>query len=70
MMQCKAVFELFQKSHLQIYASQPMTSYMIPLPFVFLNLESVERRGKLQKIECLENEKRFSDEIKNIFHSF
>ena len=27
MMKCKAVFELFQKLHLQIYASQFMTSY-------------------------------------------
>ena len=25
---------------------------------------------KLQKLECLKNEKSFLDEIKNIFHSF
>ena len=41
------------------------------LPFVLWNLESVERKGKeIQKIEYLENEKNFLDEIKNIFHSF
>ena len=44
MMQCKAVLELFQKLHLQIYASQFMTSQIIPLPFVLLNLEGVERK--------------------------
>ena len=42
------VFELFQKLHLQIYASQLMTSQIIPLPFVFLNLEAVERE-KIKK---------------------
>ena len=31
----KAVFELFQKLHLQIYASQFMTSQIIPLPLFF-----------------------------------
>ena len=46
MMQYKAVFELFQKLHLQIYASQFMTSQIISLPFVRLNEESVERKGK------------------------
>ena len=65
------VFELFQKLHLQIYASQFMTSSIIPLPFALLNLESVERKGKkLQKFEYLENKKSFLDEMKNIFHSF
>ena len=29
-----------------------------------------ERKTKIQKIEYLENEKNFLDEIKNIFHSF
>ena len=59
MMQYKAVFELFQKWHLQIYASQFMTSYIMPWPFVLLNLEIVERKEKdLQKFEYLENEKR------------
>ena len=41
--------------------------------FVFLNVESVERKGKIQKFKYLENEKSFLDEIKklkNIFHSF
>ena len=37
------VFELFQKLHLLIHASQFMTSEIIPLSFVLLNLESVER---------------------------
>ena len=48
-----------------------MTSLIIPLPFVLLNLESVERKRKnYKKFEYLENEKSFLDEIKNIFHSF
>ena len=31
-----------------------------------------EKRGKteIQKFECLENEKSFLDEIKNIFHNY
>ena len=45
-----------------------MTSLIIPLPVVLLNLESVEQ--KIQKFEYLENEKGFLDEIKNIFSSF
>ena len=49
MMQCTAVFELFQKIYLQIYASQFMTSKIISFPFVLLNLESVERKGKNHK---------------------
>ena len=45
-----------------------MTSYIIPLPFVLLNLVSVERKGKkLQKFEYLENENSFLNVIKNIF---
>ena len=47
-----------------------MTSKIIPLSFVLLNLESVERKGKIKKIEHFENEKSFLDEIKSIFHSF
>ena len=48
-----------------------MASSIIPLPLVLLNLESSERKGKkLQKIEYLENEKSFLDEIKNFFYSF
>ena len=47
-----------------------MTSSIIPHPFDILNLESVERKGKKsQKIEHLENEKSFFDEIKNFFYS-
>ena len=45
-----------------------MTSYIIPLPFVLLNLVSVERKGKkLQKFEYLENENSVLNVIKNIF---
>ena len=43
------VVGLFQKLHMQIYASQFMTSQIIPLPFVLLYLESVERTGKNYK---------------------
>ena len=44
-----------------------MTSQTILLPFVLLNLESVE---KLQKNEYRKKEKSFLDEIKNIFSVF
>ena len=48
-----------------------MTSQIIPLPFVLLYLESVERKGKkLQKFEYLKNNKSFFGEIKDIFNSF
>ena len=48
-----------------------MTSYLIPISFVLLSLESVEKKGKkLEKIEYLWNEKCFLYEIKSIFHSF
>ena len=61
MIQYKVVFELFQKLHLQIYASQFMT----------LQIWKVWKgRGKIQKFKYLENEKSFLDEVKNIFHSF
>ena len=72
MILCKVVFELFQNLRLQIYASQmhDIINYSISI----CPLESVEKCGKegkkLQKIEYLENEKSFVDEIKNIFHSF
>ena len=56
--------------YLQIYASQFITSLIIPLPFVLLNLESVERNGKIQKFEYLENEKSFLDEIKKNYIGF
>ena len=48
-MSYKTVVELFQKLHLQIYASQFMTLQIILLPFVLLNLESVKRKGKNYK---------------------
>ena len=71
MMSYRAVFKLFQKLHLQIYASQFMESQNIPLPFVLLNLENLERKGKkIQKFGNLKNEKSFIDKMKNIFHSF
>ena len=44
-----------------------MTSQITLLPFVFLNLESVERKRKITKIEYLLNEKSFFDEIKKTF---
>ena len=43
---------------------------IIPFQFVLLNLESVERKGKSQKLEYLENEKSFSDELKIFFIVF
>ena len=44
---------------------------IILLWIVLLNLESVERKGKnYKKIEYLQNEISFFDEIKNIFYSF
>ena len=61
---CKAVFELFQKLHLQIYANQFFTSICT------VEFGLWKGRGKIQKIEYLENEKSFFDEIKYIFHSF
>ena len=70
MMLRKAVFELFQKLHLQIYASQFMISkYSTSIcPFEFGKFGKEGENYK--KTEYLENEKRFFDEIKNIFHSF
>ena len=44
-----------------------MTSQIVPLSFVLLNLESVKTKGI---IEYLESGKSFLDEIKSIFHSF
>ena len=46
-----------------------MTSQIIPLPFVLLYLQSVERKGKNYKILNI-FKKSFFDEIKNTFHSF
>ena len=71
MMQYKVPFELFQKLRLQIYESQFVTSSIIPLPFVPLNLEIVERKEKkLPKFEYLKKEDSFFNEIKNIFYNF
>ena len=48
-----------------------MTSLIIPLPFVLLNLKkNEEEEEKIQKFEYLEKGKSFLDEIKNIVHSF
>ena len=48
-----------------------MTSQIIPLSFVLLNLETVEiNEKKTQTFENLKNDKSFLDEIKSIFHSF
>ena len=58
------VFELFQELKLQIYVSEFMTSWIISLPFVLLNLKSLEREKKYKKIEYLKNEKSFFNEIK------
>ena len=52
-----------------MYPSQFMT-YIIPLPFVLLNLESGKDGKKSQKSEYFENEKSFLDEIKSFFIVF
>ena len=52
------VVELLQKLHLQIYAIQFMTSQIIPLPFVLLNLESMEKKGKTYKTLYISRTKR------------
>ena len=51
---------------MQVYASQIMTSSICPLE----SGKCGKERKKLQKLEYLETEKSFLDEIKNIFHSF
>ena len=66
----KAVFELFQKLHLLIYASQFIKLQITPFSFALLNLEVWKGREKIQEFEYLENETSFLDEIKSIFHSF
>ena len=53
-----------------IYACQLMTSQIIPLSFVLLNLESTKKKAKLQKFEYLKNEKSFLEEVKSIIHIF
>ena len=63
--------ELFQKLHLQIYASQFMTSQIIPLSLALLYLESVERKGKNYKgLNISKTKISFFDEMKDSFHSF
>ena len=64
------VFQLVEKLHLQIYASQFMTSRIILLVFPFESEKCGKEGEKLQKIENIENEKSFFDEVENIFHSF
>ena len=44
-----AVFELFQKLLLLIYAHQFMKSQIISLSFVILDMEGVEKKGKMTK---------------------
>ena len=71
-MQCKEVFESFQKLHLQIYKSQFMTSYFSPLPLALLNLESVEREiiTKIWISPEKKKKKKNPDEIKKFFIVF
>ena len=61
MIQCKAVLEFFQKLHLQIYSTS-----ICPFESGKCGIEG----KKSPKLEYLEHEKHFSDEIKSIFHSF
>ena len=66
----KTVFELFQKLHLLIYTSQFMASFYSTFIYLFEFIKC-EKEGKNdKKIEYLENEKSFVDEINRIFHSF
>ena len=69
MMQCN-VFELFQKLHLQIYACQFMASWIIPLPFVLLNLEIVEEKGKITKNWISQEQKELFGSNKKHFSQF
>ena len=71
MMYYEAVFELLQKLHLEIYGSQFMTHklFHFHLSFWIWNIWR-KKTEKFLKIEYVENEKSFLDEIKNIFYSF
>ena len=60
MMKYKGVFELFQKSHMQIYASQFTTLYIIPLTFVLLTLESKEREKNTKILNISRTKRAFS----------
>ena len=66
MMKYKAVFELLQKLHLQIHDIINYSTSICP----FESRKCGKEGKKLQQFEYLENEKRFFDEIKNIFYSF
>ena len=65
-----AVFELFQKLHLLIYASQLMTYKLFHSCCPFEFEKCGKERKKLQKFEYLENEESFLDEIKTFFMVF
>ena len=69
MIQCKMVFELFQKLHL-IYQNQFMTINHSTFTCPFESRKCGKEGKKLQIFEYLENEKSFLDEIKSILHSF
>ena len=60
--------ELFQKLHLKIYASQFISYSTSICPFE--SAKCGKERKKSQKLEYLENEMSFLDEIKNIFIVF
>ena len=51
-------FKWFQKTHLQLYVSQFITSKIIPLPFVLLNLENAGEKGKKYKNMNISRRKR------------
>ena len=65
MMYYKAIFELFQKLHQQIYAITYSNS-ICP----FESGKFGKEGKKLQNFENLEDEKSFLNKIKNISHSF
>ena len=69
-MQCEAVFGLFQKLNLQIYASQLMTSNYSTSICSFESGNCGKEGKKLQTFEYIENAKSFLGKIKSIFHSF
>ena len=71
MMYYEVVFELL-KNILSSTLCNPIHDINIPLSFVLLNLESVERKQKNKRNLniYLENEKSFLDETKSIFYSF
>ena len=68
MMQCKAVFELLQNYICKFKQVHDITNYFTSICPVESGKCGKEGE-KLQKLDYLENEKSFLDEIKNIFHS-